>query len=67
MDVNTISTLIGSIGFPCVMCLMMFKYMQDEQNTHKQESETLKDAINELKVAITALTERITNLEDKTK
>lgn len=67
MDINTISTLIGSIGFPCVMCLMMFKYMQDEQSTHKQESETLKDAINELKVAITALTERITNLEDKTK
>lgn len=67
MDINTISTLIGSIGFPCVMCLMMFKYMEDEQNTHKQESETLKEAINELKVAITALTERITNLEDKSK
>lgn len=65
MDINVISTLIGSIGFPCVMCIMMFKYMQDEQNTHQEETDTLKDAINELKVAITALTERITNLEKK--
>lgn len=67
MDINTVSTLIGSIGFPCVMCLLMFKYMNDEQETHRQESDTLKDAINELKVAITTLTERITNLEDNQK
>lgn len=67
MDVQTITSLISGVGFPIVMCLMMFKYMQDEQANHKQESDTLKDAINELKVAITALTERINNLEDKTK
>lgn len=62
---NEITSLISSVGFPIVMCLMMFKYMNDETETHRQESDTLKDAINELKVAITTLTERISNLENK--
>lgn len=67
MDIQNITTLISSVGFPCVMCIMIFKYMEEEQETHRNESDTLKDAINELKIAITALTERISNLEDKNK
>lgn len=65
MDVATITSLISGVGFPIVMCLMMFKYMQDEQETHRDESDALKEAINELRVAITTLTERITVLENE--
>lgn len=54
MDINTIFQAIGSIGFPIVMCVILVYYMQTEMKS-------LKEAVNELKVAITALT---TKLED---
>lgn len=66
MDVQTITSLISGVGFPIVMCLIMFDYLQKEQVNHKTETEALKSAIDDLKLAITALTERITNLENKT-
>lgn len=58
MDISTITSLIGSIGFPIVMCLMMFNYMKDEEAK-------LTDAINELKNVITILTERIERIDKK--
>lgn len=59
MDIQAASTLIGSLGFPIVMCLMLFWYMKEQLQDHKDETNALKDAINELKIAITTLTERI--------
>lgn len=58
MDISTITSLIGSIGFPIVMCIMMFNYMKDEEAK-------LTDAINELKNVITVLTERIERIDKK--
>lgn len=58
MDISTITSLIGSIGFPIVMCIMMFNYMKDEESK-------LTDAINELKNVITVLTERIERIDKK--
>ncbi len=51
---QTLVTLIGSLGFPIVMCLLMYK-----QNLK------MTDVISELKDAITVLTERITSKDDQ--
>lgn len=59
MDIQNATTLIGSLGFPIVMCLMLFWYMKEQLEDHKQETDALRDAINELKLAITTLTERL--------
>lgn len=59
MDIQNVTTLIGSLGFPIVMCLMLFWYMKEQLEDHKQETNALKDAISELKLAITTLTERL--------
>lgn len=59
MDVSQVSALITSVGFPIVMCIMLFKYMQELNAQHQEETTALKDAINDLKVAITTLTERL--------
>lgn len=59
MDTNAISTLVGSLGFPIVMCILLFWYMREQLADHKEETNALKDAINELKLAITTLTERL--------
>lgn len=59
MDITQISSLIGSLGFPIVMCVLLFSYMKEQNEQHQEETNALKDAINELKVAITTLTERL--------
>ena len=41
------------------MCLLMFWYMQKETENHREETNGLKDAINELKLAITTLIEKL--------
>ena len=55
-----ITQLISSVGFPIAMSLLLFWYLQQESKSHKEETQSLKDAINELKLAITSL---ITKLE----
>lgn len=57
MDAQGITALIGSVGFPIVMCLIMWKYMEqiqaDNKDTiaklteaHKQETDSLKESLN---------------------
>lgn len=59
MDVTTVTTLIGSLGFPIVACIYM-AYINNEQNKrHETESHEMASAINELKIAITTLTEKL--------
>ena len=56
---NSIVSIISSVGFPIAMCLLMFWYMQKETENHREETNGLKDAINELKLAITTLIDKI--------
>lgn len=59
MDVTTVTTMIGSLGFPIVACIYM-AYINNEQNKrHEAESHEMATAINELKIAITTLTEKL--------
>lgn len=56
---NSIVSIISSVGFPIAMCLLIFWYMQKETENHREETNGLKDAINELKLAITTLIDKI--------
>ena len=65
MDIDSIMSLIGSLGFPIAMCLIMFNYMDKERETHAQEVEKLTETLNnntnvlsELKLLITQLLAR---------
>ena len=42
MDANVIITMIGSLGFPIVACIWLFKIMQDFQKTLSEISATLQ-------------------------
>ena len=59
MDINTIVTLIGSLGFPIVMCILLFR--QSERQNERMDEQTAKttEAITKLEKAITILTERL--------
>ena len=74
MDINVITSLIGSIGFPIVMCLILIYYIKylTEKNTealssviekHKEESADFKVAIDNNTKAIEMLSQKIDQLE----
>ena len=61
MDTGNIVQLIGSLGFPIVACGAMFWMLNKQTDLHKQEVDTIKDAIDELRIAIVQLTQKISN------
>lgn len=46
MDLATITTLIGSLGFPIVCCIALFWYLTKSQEAHKTEMDKMSEAIN---------------------
>lgn len=42
---NTVTSLISSIGFPIVMCLILFKYIQTEISDMRKVIEKNTEAI----------------------
>lgn len=58
MDMNAVTSLIGTLGFPIVMTLLLFFYVKEQNTLHDKEITSLKEAINDLKLAIITLTER---------
>lgn len=59
MDVNTIMTLFGNNVFPISMCAALFWYMVEQNKQHQEESKEMRQAIDDLKLAITQLTDKI--------
>ena len=59
MDANAIISLVGTLGFPIVMCGALFWYMIKQNEQRSTESREMRDAINELKRAIVELTDRL--------
>ena len=59
MEFNEIVQAIGSLGFPIAMCIALFWYMIQQNQAHKEEMNALKDAVNELQIAITKLSDKL--------
>lgn len=59
MDANAIISLVGTLGFPIVMCGALFWYMIKQNEQHSTESRDMRDAVNDLKIAIVELTDRL--------
>lgn len=64
MDVGTITSMIGSLGFPIVACIYMAYMNAKQTEAHKEEMSKMTEAVNELKVAITSLVDKISNVAD---
>lgn len=66
MEFSEIGQLIGTLGFPIVACCVVFWYLQKESENHKQEMNSMKDAVNantsvivELKMIMQQLIEKL--------
>ena len=62
-SINDIVQVITQVGFPIVMCLIMFKYVQDLNDIHKQETDKLTESINNLSVLVNRLLEKFDIIE----
>ena len=58
MDVAAVSQIVGSVGFPIAMCLLMAVYIKGEQDT-------MRGVLNDLRTAIVQLTAEIKDLQEK--
>ena len=64
MDVGTITSMIGSLGFPIVVCIYMAYVNAKQTEAHKDEMAKITEAVNDLKVAITSLVDKLNNVAD---
>ena len=45
MDVSTITSLIGSLGFPIACCIALFLQLRKSDENHKEEMQKVKMAM----------------------
>ena len=61
MEVNIVD-IIGSIGFPIVMCMILFHYIEKQGEKHDKEIHDLTETINNNTKILTELTTLIKTL-----
>lgn len=44
-NIDSLIQAIATIGFPAAMCILMFYFLNKEQESHKAEMSELKDVI----------------------
>lgn len=59
MDYNAIMTLVGSLGFPIVACIMLYVRMDKQDTVHQAEMEKITESLNNNTIALTKLAERL--------
>ena len=55
MDIATIGSLIGSLGFPIVCCGALFWYINNQGKQHREEMEKITTALNNNTIALNEL------------
>ena len=56
MDVNELVTLIGSLGFPIVACIFLFKFLTQTMKENTAALDKLSDTISDLKATMQHIT-----------
>jgi hypothetical protein len=59
MEADAIIQLIGSLGFPIAMCILIFWYLMKETENHKEEVSMLKDVIAKNTEALIELKDKL--------
>lgn len=59
LDVQTIVSLIGSLGFPIAACVAMFSMLNKEREEHKSEMAKVTEAIANNTMALEALRNKL--------
>lgn len=63
MDFTSILQAITTVGFPIVMCIIMFKYIGDENKAHKEETKEFTEALNKNTIVLQQLCDKLNKEE----
>lgn len=58
-DITALGNLIGTLGFPIVMSILLFMRMGEQDKQHKDEMMKLTESLNNNTIAITKLTDKL--------
>lgn len=70
MDAETIIQAVSTLGFPIVMCAALLYYLNLERQSHKEEMDSMKGALDRNTTIMTELKEMlavITGIKNKQK
>ena len=56
---------ISTIGFPALMCIIILKYMQENDNKNREQVKELAKALENNSLVVTKLMERIDKLSER--
>ena len=59
MDIQAITSMIGSLGFPIAACIAMFSMLNKEREEHKSEMTQVTEAIQNNTLALQALKDKL--------
>lgn len=59
MDFNSLIQAISSVGFPIVMCGVMFYYLQKNDENHETQVAQMRDAINNNTIMMNKVLDKI--------
>ena len=59
MDISAITSAIGSIGFPIVLCFMMFRYVSEDGKKRNDLFIEMTKAVNNNTLAIQQLADKM--------
>ena len=59
MDPQIIINAVGTLGFPIVMCAALLYYLNLERESHKEEMNSMKDALDRNTIIMTELKEML--------
>ena len=57
--VNTLAQVISQVGFPIVMCGVLFWYMTKQQEANYEQQNRMMEALNGLTLVITELKQKL--------
>lgn len=65
MEIDSVTNIISNVGFPVAMCLLLFYYMERQNERHKQEIDKLNETLQGNTNVLTELTTLIKSFIQK--
>ena len=56
---------VSTIGFPALMCIIILRYMQENDNKNREQVKELAKALENNSLVVTKLMERIDKLSER--
>lgn len=66
MDMTAVTQAVSTLGFPIVMCGAMFWYMVKEKDSHKEEMNSVTEALNNNTIMLQKLCDRLDGEKNET-